>query len=78
MATRAWWIARLTAAEEAVIKYLAGGTVQSFMLDTGQSQQRVTKKDLASLRLALDSALNRVATLEARLYGQAGQARPGW
>lgn len=80
----AWWQARLDAAKAAVIAYetaidaLASGSVQSFTLDTGQNRQTVMKKDLGSLRLAYDAALNRVATLEARINGAAGQGRPGW
>jgi hypothetical protein len=84
MATLEWWKAQLTAAETAAEGYLtaitalSSGTVQSFMLDTGQSQQRVTKKDLTDLQKSYTSMLNLVATLEARVYGRAGQARPGW
>jgi hypothetical protein len=79
-----WLKARIEAAKaiveayETAITALAGGSVQSFTLDTGQTRQTVTKKDMARLEVALDSALNRVATLEARLYGAAGQGRPGY
>lgn len=80
----AWWQARLDAARalveayETAITSLSSGTVQSFTLDTGQTRQTVTKKDMTTLEKGLNSALNRVATLEARVCGAAGQARPGW
>lgn len=63
---------------ETALLTLSSGSTQSFTLDTGQTRQSVTKKDTPSIQASLDSAYNLLATLEARLYGSAGQARPGW
>lgn len=71
----AYWSGKLTQAKaladaiEAAILALTTGGVQSYELDTGQSKQRVTKLDLDRLNAMYDSALNRVATLEARVHG---------
>lgn len=80
----AWWQAQLEIARTAAAAYGAAITafstsnVQSFTLDTGQSRHTVMKKDLTQLKTTYNSLLNTVATLEARIYGAAGQARPAW
>ncbi len=72
---QAFWLDQLTKAKvlavavDAAILALTTGGVQSYELDTGQSKQRVTKLDLDRLNAMYDSALNRVATLEARMHG---------
>ena len=55
------------------------GTIQSYTIDTGQSRQTVTKQNITEFRNAIDSLSNRIATLEARCYGN-GVTRvfPGW
>jgi hypothetical protein len=58
----------ITAYNAAILALTVGG-VQSYILDTGQSRQSVTKFDLKEMNTALDSLLNRLATLEARLGG---------
>ena len=77
--------ARITAtkalidAYEAAALALATGGVQSYMLDTGQSRQTVTKLDLGGLQKTLDMLYNRCATLQARLNGgNSFTARPAW
>lgn len=66
-------------AYEAAILALGGqGAVQSYTLDTGQSRQTVTRADLATLNKTLDSMYNRLAVLEARIYGATITARPAW
>ena len=82
--TDTFWSDRLTAAKASVVSYEAAieavkSGAQSYRLNTGQTDQSVTKASLLQLQQGLESALNRVATLEARLYG-AGVTRgvPGW
>ncbi len=67
-------IDRITATRALIIAYedallaLASG-VQSYKLNTGQTDQVVTKLDLTSLNNTVASLYNRCATLEARLNG---------
>lgn len=68
----------ITAYEDAITALGTNGGVQSYTLDTGQSRQTVTRADLSSLNNMLDSLYNRLATLEARLYGSAITARPAF
>ena len=74
---------RITATKAQIVAYedaalaLGTGGVQSYMLDTGQSEQRVTKVDLGAIQRSIDSLYNRCATLEARLNGSGSfTARP--
>ena len=76
--------ARITATETAIVAYeaallaLANGA-QDYMLDTGQTRQRVTKLDLKNLNAVLDSLMNRLVVLEARLNGNGTSiGRPAW
>lgn len=75
---------RITATKAQIVVYedamtaLSTAGVQSYMIDTGQSRQTVTRLDLNSLQKTLDSLYNRYATLEARLYGGTTQVRPLW
>ncbi len=58
---------------------LATGGIQSYVLDTGQSRQTVTKLDLEWMQDTINSLLNRCTTLEARLNGGGVvTARPCW
>lgn len=70
--------ALIEAYEGAVLALGATGGVQSYTLDTGQSKQTVTRADMASLNAILDSLYNRLATMEARLYGGSVTVRPAW
>lgn len=81
----AFLLARITATKAAIVAYedallalSAANGVQSYTLDTGQDRQTVTRADIGSLNRAVDSLYNRLATLEARLYGGSTQARPAW
>lgn len=67
----------IEAIEDAIAAVSVGG-VQSYMLNTGQTQQQVTKANLGSMRLQLDSLENRLSTLQARRCGAVAQVRPGF
>lgn len=68
---------QIVAYEDAALA-LSGGA-QSYTLDTGQNRQTVTKMDLRSMQITIDSLYNRCATLEARLNGSGSfTARPKW
>ena len=70
--------AQLEATEDAVLALTIGG-VASYQLDTGQSNQVVTKLNLTGLQNAISSLLNRIATLEARRNGTGTlTVRPAW
>lgn len=60
--------AQIIASEEAVLALTVGG-VESYMLDTGQTVQKVTKVSLPALQKVINSLYNRCTTLEARLNG---------
>lgn len=78
--TQASLTATLTAiaAYEAAQLALGTGGVQSYLLDTGQTRQTVTKFDILDMQKALDILYNRCATLSARLGGASIIARPAW
>ena len=70
--------AAIRAYEDAQLALATGG-VQSYMLDTGQSRQTVTKLDLDHLRKTLQSLYNQLATMQARLTGgNVVTQRPCW
>lgn len=83
--TQQFWIDRIAATEAQIVAYedaitaLTTGGVQMYSLNTGQTVQSVTKLNLATLQAALDGLYNRLATLNARVYG-AGRVnvRPDW
>ena len=75
---------RLAATKQQIIAYeaaslaLAGGA-QSYMLDTGQGRQSVTKHDVADLQNTIEKLYARCDTLSARIGGTGVMiARPGW
>ena len=77
--------ARIDATKLQIVAYedaslaLATGGVQTYWIDTGQSNQKVTKLDLEWIAKAIESAYNRCATLEARLNGSGTvTTRPQW
>ncbi len=63
---------RIDATKALILKYetaidaVVSGGVESYTLDTGQSRQTVTKINLSTFETKYESALNRLATLEAR------------
>ena len=67
--------ARITATKLQIVNYedaaaaLGAGGIQSYILDTGQTRQNVTKLDLNMIQKTIDSLYKRLATLEARLTG---------
>lgn len=73
--TDTFWSDQLEAAKrsavaiQAAIDALTIGGVQMYRLSTGQTDQMVTKMNLTSLNTVLQSTLNRVATLQARIGG---------
>jgi hypothetical protein len=68
----------ILAYEGAVLALGVSGGVESYELDTGQDRQRVTRSSVPALNRMLDGLYNRLATLEARVYGGAITMRPGW
>lgn len=68
----------IIAYENAIAALGTQGGVQSYTLDSGQSRQTVTRADLPRLNAMVDSLENRLATLEARLYGGGTLAGPDW
>lgn len=77
--------ARIAATEAAIVAYEAAelafandGTMQSYKLDTGQTNQTVTRAELGSIRKTIESLYNRLATLTARKDGACSIGRPTW
>ena len=63
----------------AAITALLTDGIQSYQLNTGQTDQKVTKLDLAVLQKTVESLLNQCVTLEARLGGGGVlNLRPAW
>lgn len=78
-----WIIERIAAKKALVIAYEAGIAAlstgaQSYQLNTGQTQQLVTRANLGSMRIALRGFESEIATLQARLGCGRFQVRPGW
>ena len=75
---------RITATKLQIVTYedaalALGAGVQSYIIDTGQSRQSVTKLDLKDLQTTIDSLYNRCAMLEVRLNGSGTiTVRPAW
>lgn len=71
MPDQAYWNARIVVVQEQIIKYEAAidaivtGGVETYLLDTGQSRQNVTKLDISRLQTALSHLFNRLVTIEA-------------
>lgn len=69
--------AQLLALDEAITKVASGA--QSYQLNTGQSQQLVTKANLGSMRLVVKDLEADILALEARLgCGSSTQGRLAW
>lgn len=80
-----WLQNRITAVQAQIDAYeaatlaLATDNTQSYMLDTGQTIQKVTKLDLADLNNVLDSLYNRLSMLYVRKDGTGVIiSKPGW
>lgn len=85
MADRQFWLDRIEKTKQLIAAWedaelaLSAGGVQSYTLDTGQTRQTVTKADLGQIRDTIDSLLNRLVTLEARIgNGGVVNVRPAW
>ena len=81
--SRQFWVDRIAIVEAQIAAYegvldafAANNTLQSYSIDTGQSRTNVSRSQLASIRLLLDGLYNRLAVLNARVYGSAGVMRP--
>ena len=69
----------LIVAHEDALLALGEGGVQEYRLNTGQSDQKVTKMDVKDLQGTVDSLYNTLATLEARCTGSGTKiGRPSW
>lgn len=68
----------ITAYEDAVEAFATNGAIQTYRLDTGQTNQTVTRADLKQLQETLDMLYNRLCTLQARLNGAANIVYPGY
>lgn len=69
---------QIIAYEDAALA-LGTGNVESYMLDTGQTKQMVTKLNLASIQRTIDGLYSRCAVLQTRLDGGGTMsARPNW
>lgn len=70
--------AQIVALEEAQLA-LASGAIQSYTLNTGQTQQTVTKASIGVIQNQIERLLNRLSVLDARLNGNGVlRAVPGW
>lgn len=75
---------RITAVKNLIVAYEAAFTAvllngeKSYTVDTGQTRTTVTKHNISEMRLAYTALLDLLRTLEAQLYGSAGQGIPGW
>jgi hypothetical protein len=58
----------IEAIEDAILA-LSTGNLQSYTIDTGQTRQTVTKKDISRLNVELDKLYLRLDWLDARLNG---------
>lgn len=66
----------IVAYEDAILALSTGS--QTYMIDTGQTRQSVTKAHLATMESTLDALENRLAVLESRLRGGSVIMRPGF
>lgn len=72
---RQFWLDRLERTKTAIVSLedaidaIVVGGVESYTINTGQTTQTVTRSNLATYNSQLSNLYNRLATLEARLYG---------
>lgn len=69
---------RLIAIGDAITALSATGGVESYMLDTGQSIQRVTRSQVNSLQITYDKTLSQIETLDARCSGNGLIMKPAF
>lgn len=80
----AWLDARIAKTKELIVLYedaitqVGTGGIQQYSLDTGQTRQMVTKANLATTRIVLESLENRLVSLQARRFGGSMYVRPGF
>lgn len=63
---------------EDTLVLIAANPNTSFSINTGQTQESVTSRDIGSLQNNLTEMYNLLATLEARVYGSAVTVIPAW
>lgn len=68
----------LVEAYETAVLALISGQIQSYTLDTGQTDLTVTKVNIGILNSQIDGLLNQITVMEARINGGGTIARPGW
>ncbi len=66
------------AAYRAAILALSTGSVQQYSLDTGQTRTVVTKQQVGSMRVTLNSLENDLAVWVARCNGASARILPGF
>ena len=70
--------AMIVALEDAILG-LTDGTILSYMLDTGQTEQRVTRQNIVEVQRVVDRLYNRLTTLQNRCSGGGTfTSVPGW
>lgn len=69
--------AQIEALDDAILALSSGG-IQSYSMDTGQTKETVTKKDLVRLQSAIDALYSRLAALCAQRDGAGVVVRPAW
>lgn len=82
---KAWLQKRIDKTKNLIEQYedaqlqLSSGAIQSYTIDTGQTNQTVTKMNLSTIQRTIDSLYNRLAWLEQRRNGERTfNARPDW
>ena len=71
--------ALIDAWEDALTFLGTANGMQTYTLDTGQGRQVVSRSDIASINRIIDSLMNRLCILEARLNGSGVvTVRPSW
>ena len=68
----------IVAYENAILSLTGAGAIEEYMLNTGQSIQKVTRSNLKELNDTLDGLYNRYATMSARQNGGVVIGRPAW
>jgi len=69
----------IIAYEDAILALTGAGAIEEYMLNTGQSIQKVTRSNLKELNDTLDGLYNRLCTMQARQTGGGVViGRPAW
>lgn len=69
--------AQIIAYEDALTA-LATDNITSYTIDTGQTRQTVTRRDIGQINITIGSLSNRLATLQARLNGASTYGGSAW